>query len=714
MAQGRRVEWPRLREELAVFQGPNAADGAPTWSLRDPVRNLFFRLDWETFEILTRWHLANPQAIAQALAQETTLRTDAQAVAHVADFLVQNELVQRLSPASVAALGAMHQRRQTGWLTWLLHHYLFFRVPLWRPDAWLNRALPAVQWVFGHRFRWLTALALVLGLYEVEQQWERFTTTLVDWFSWRGLLAYAVTMVCVKFLHELGHAFTAKRFGCKVPVMGVAFLVLFPVAYTDVNDAWKLSDKRQRMAIDAAGILTELVVAVWSTLLWSFLPEGAIRQGFFLLATTTWISTVLVNTSPFMRFDGYFLLMDALDMPNLHQRAFALARWRLREALFATGAPVPEVFAPLRQRFLLAFAYVTWVYRLVVFSGIAYLVYASAPWPLGLVLGAVEVIWFLVLPVWRECLVWFEMREDILRSARSRRLWGATAFVLMLVFLPWDPRIGAPGLLRPQTGHLVAAPGAAMLGAIDVAHGARAQAGDVLVHLIYPDLSYQQQVADARLSGMQYKAENAGLDARLHDNMLVLDAGRDQARAEVEGVARERSRYDMSTPIPGVVYWTDPDWQPGMWVRANAPLVEVADPGSWQVYAYLSEKEVRRISVGDGGRFFADSGRFGAVSLRVSRVDEDATHVLADGMLASVHGGEILVREKAGQLTPEQAIYRVTLTATGDVSDLKAAALSRAGMPVLRGHVVVYGDTQAWAAPYWRAAFAVVLREWSL
>lgn len=708
-----RAEWPLLREELAIFQGPNAADGSPTWSLHDPVRNLFFRLDWVTFEILARWHLANPRAIATALTQETTVRAEAEVVMQVANFLVQNELVQRFSAEAVTAMGAMHRQRQTSWLVWLLHHYLFFRLPLWRPDAWLNRALPFVQRLFGPKFLWATLLALLVGLYQVEQQWARFSATLVDLFSWTGVLAYGVTLVGVKFLHELGHAFTAKRVGCKVPVMGVAFLVMFPVAYTDVNDAWKLSNKKHRMWIDAAGIVTELVVAVWSTLLWAFLPEGVIRHGFFLLATTTWISTVVINASPFMRFDGYFLLMDAMDMPNLHARAFALAKWRLREALFALGRPVPEVFSFVRYRFLLVFAYVTWCYRLVVFLGIAYLVYVTIPWPLGLVLGAVEVVWFLGAPIWHECRIWFQMREAILQGPRPRWLWGALAALLLLVFVPWDPRIGAPGLLRPQTSHLLTTPGASMVGHFEVAHGAQVQAGASVVHLTYPDLTYQQQMADARLSGMQFKAENAGLEAKLHENQLVLTAARDKAEAEAVGIAREQARYDLVSPIQGVVYWSEPDLSGGVWVKTNAPLAEVVDVNRWQVYAYLSEKELRRVAVGDSARFFAESGRFGGVSLKVSRIDEDATRVLVDGVLASIYGGEIVVREKAGKLTPEQAIYRVTLEATGNLSDLKEAAMSRTGIPILRGKVVIYGATQALATPYWRAAISVVLREWN-
>jgi putative peptide zinc metalloprotease protein len=167
-------------------------------------------------------------------------------------------------------------------------------------------------------------------------------------WSLQGLLAYGVTLAGGEMLHELGHGITAKRYGCRVPTMGVAFLVLWPVAYTDTNEVWKLTRRDQRLKVAAAGITTELVIAVWALLAWLWLPDGWPKAMAFLLATTTWVSTVLINASPFMRFDGYFLLSDYLQMPNLHSRAFALARWDLRERLFALGEARPSAcpYAP--------------------------------------------------------------------------------------------------------------------------------------------------------------------------------------------------------------------------------------------------------------------------------------------------------------------------------------------------------------------------------
>lgn len=366
---------PRLREELDLLPGPSLGDGQPSWTLHDPARNQYLRIDWPTFEILSRWSLDDADAVAAAVSVDTTLKIGASDVMQVAQFLIDNQLAQPSGPDSARKLAEGLEKRQGSPLKWLLHHYLFFRIPLWHPDAWLDRWQLVAARVSSRGFLTLTLFVLLFGLSQVARQWDLFVASLVDTFSGTGLAAYGFALVAVKVLHELGHAFTAKRFGCRVPAMGVAFLVMWPMAYTDTNDAWRLTNRWQRLQVAAAGIGTELLLAAWATAAWALLPDGAWRSAAFVLATTSWIASLAINASPFMRFDGYFILSDWLDMPNLHQRSFALARWKLREWLFALGDPSPEHFSPKRTTGLIAFAWATWLYRLVVFIGIALLVY---------------------------------------------------------------------------------------------------------------------------------------------------------------------------------------------------------------------------------------------------------------------------------------------------------------------------------------------------
>ena len=694
---------PALREELALFPGPTAGNGSRTWSLQDPVRNLFFRIDWLTFEILSRWHLNNPDKILAAIEQETTIEAEEEDLQRVVRFLAENELVQRHGAGGSAWFRDQAQKRCIGIGQRLLHHYLFFRIPLWRPDAWLKRVLPWVMPLYSRAFVVLTLLALIVGLAQVSRQWDVFTSILLDTFSWQGVTGYLVTLVCVKFLHELGHAFTAKRHGCRVPTMGVAFLVMFPMAYTDVNEVWKLTDKRQRLAVGSAGIVTELAIAAWATLAWALLPDGFLRGAAFLLATTTWVSTLVINASPFLRFDGYFLLMDWLDMPNLHQRAFELGKWRLRRLLFALPETVPECLPTQRYRLVLLFCYLTWIYRCIVFGGIAVLVYNFFPKPLGPFLAVVEIAWFIVLPVWREVKDWGFRLPAILKSRRTWFVLGLLASIVVVGLLPWDRRIRAQGLLRPAEQYPVVAPSGARVEQLPVPDGQVVAKGEVLLVLEAPELRFHYQATSARLAKLQWQAAATGVDPKLRQDQQVIEAAREKVAAELRGVLGDQARYSPAAPFSGHLFFSQLDILPGAWVTKNEQLAVLVNTSRWVVDTYLPESEVNRIREGDHGRFYSETPNVAQLPVQVERIDRHATRTLPEGILASSGGGKILVRQSAGQRVPETALYRVTLSLSEEYTpDV---------LQVLRGQIVLNGKPKAYLDEFARAALALFVRE---
>ena len=326
---------PPLRDELVLHPGPSNGDGAPSWTLEDPARGRYFRLGWAEIEMLARWDRDDPAAIAAAITQETTLTVDAAEVEAFVRFLASANLVRVEGPR---ALGQLHEQAQAARMNpvaFLLKNYLFIRIPLVRPDPFLDRTIGLAAPFFSPVFWIVTLIAGLAGMLLVLRQWDGFVTTFVHLFSWQGLAAIGIGLIFAKIAHELAHAYAAKHEGVAVPTMGIALMVLYPVLYTDTTAAWRLTDRARRLRIGYAGMATELAIAAWMTLAWSFMPDGPVRSAAFILATTTWIMTLAVNLNPFMRFDGYFLFSDALDMPNppgsrLPAGALAVARGPVR------------------------------------------------------------------------------------------------------------------------------------------------------------------------------------------------------------------------------------------------------------------------------------------------------------------------------------------------------------------------------------------------
>lgn len=693
---------PLLREELDLLPGPILGDGQPSWTLHDPVRNRFFSLDWPTLEILRRWHLGESEAILADIATQTTLYLEVEDIERVLQFFIENQLIRPTGQGVARQFADRLNKLEGNRFKWLLHHYLFFRIPLVKPDAWLNRWQGVAAWFFTRQFAVLTVVALLLGLGQVIRHWEVFVASLVDTFNWEGLAAYGFTLAAVKLLHELGHAFTAKRFGCRIPSMGVAFLVLWPMAYTDTNETWCLTSRWQRLLVASAGIMTELVVAAWATLAWAFLPDGALRSAAFVLATTSWVASLAINASPFMRFDGYFILSDALEMPNLHGRSFALARWHLREKLFALGDEKPEYFAPRKEAGLILFAWTVWLYRLIVFAGIAILVYHFFIKLVGIFLFLVEVVWFIALPVWHELRVWMGRWPQIRDSRRARRSGALISAVLLLAVIPWPSRIQASGLLHPAETWPVFAPSGAQISNAQLTEGLHVAASEVLVVLSAPELESRLLAAQARVDRSRWQAATAGFDAESRTRMQSSLEERETAAAELASLQQEAARYRPRAPYSGVVRDVDPDLADGQWVARNEKLAILVGAGRPWVETYLDEEGVKRIQVGDRALFMNDS-RTGSVYLTVTRIDSDATRVLPNRMLSAQAGGHLMTRERRSQIIPEHASYRVTLAA-----DDASAILSG---QTWRGTVVIRG---AWQAPGWpilRNIVAVILRE---
>ena len=321
-----------LREEIAIFPGPTALDGSPSWTLHDPSCNRFYRLGWPEFEMLSRWDAGSVAALTARVEAETTLQVEKDDVDDLVRFLFSYDLLRASSPEATAHLVKKADRQRGTWARWLLHNYLFIRIPLLRPDRFLSLTYPYLRWIFTPLVAAIVVAIGLVGLVRVTRQWDVFLGTFVDMFSVQGAIGFGITLGCLKCLHELGHASTAKRFGCRVPTMGLALLVMVPVLYTDVNESWKLASRKQRLAIRSCRRHhLELGPAPRSPMFaWVALPNGPARSVAFLVATSTWVTTVLINLSPFMRYDGYYVLSDWLEMPNLHTRAFS--RWRNRVA----------------------------------------------------------------------------------------------------------------------------------------------------------------------------------------------------------------------------------------------------------------------------------------------------------------------------------------------------------------------------------------------
>jgi putative peptide zinc metalloprotease protein len=702
---------PPLRQELRIEPGTPLIGGAPGWTLFDPLRHVFYRLGRTEHAIFACWARGAFADLGETLAAEGLDDAEANhAVQRVVAFSLEQQLVVAPIGDAVAAMTMRRAAQRRAWWKWMLDNYLFFRIPLLRPADRLEAAMRWFRPLWSVRTLWVFAALLVFDLIMVARQWDAFATSFLYFFSWQGLLVYALGLSAVKVIHELGHALTATRFGCRVASMGVSFLVMMPVLYTDTTSAWRLRSRRQRIAIDCAGVAAELMTAAVCTFLWLWLPDGALRSAMFVLATSSWMLSLFINLSPLTRFDGYYVLSDLLGVPNLQPRSFALGRWRLRELLFGLGDTSPEDL-PLRlRRFLVAYAWLSWIYRLVLFFGIALLVYHFFFKLAGLLLFAVEIGVFIVRPILSELRVWTGLRAAIARSPRGRWTLGLAALVLVAMAVPLDRHVSAPAILAPIDSEPLVAGDAARIDAVRVADGQAVRRGQIVAELSAPAVDTSRQGSAARIAALETQLARSSADRIDLFDRRVIERELSAERARLKGANDLAARLVLRAPIDGIVTDLRPEIHAGRWIGGNEIVARIVSPDRADIQAYVAETGLARIADSARARFVPDDVAQSARAARLLETGRAAVQSLDQPLLASVNGGPIAVNADAqNRLKPRQALYRLRFLAAIDRSDGRKAFIQP-----LRGRIIIDAERRSVLGGGLRALMQLVHREASL
>lgn len=655
---------PALRQNLRLMSALPDEDGEPRWQIFDPLANKFFFLSRTGFYLFRQWRHAKTDEELLQLVWRQGVDVEAKELDFFIRFLELNHLIERSTEHGIAQLQQEVDKRQQHALMWLLHNYLFIKIPLVRPDLFLSRCFSKIKFIFALRLHWVAFFLGVLGLFMVLRQWDIFTHTLQNFFDFSSILYYLSALVVVKTAHELGHAFVAKRYGCRVSSMGLAFLLMTPILYTDTTDAWRLRSRFQRLSIVTAGVRVEIYIACVATFLWGIVPDSGFRNVLFFVATTSWVSSLLINISPFMRFDGYYALSDFLGMENLQPRAFLVGKWFLRERLFGLGFAPPEPLNRKKCLLMVAYAWATWIYRFFLFIGIAVLVYYFAFKLLGIVLFLVEILWFLVLPIIREIGIWFRLRKTMTINRTSIVTLCFSIFVVGALLIPWQHHIGVPAVATFERYQTFYPSDAAQVIAWQITPNQQVKQGQPLILLESAEVEQEIHLTQVRLDALQTQWQRVSSGALSRDTPLTLQTQMSREQSRLQSLLEQRERLVIQAPFNGYI-GEALSLNKGDYVNGKMALATIYDEGSGVVKAYIDESEVSRLKIGGEARFMNDEGSLLNIPLVVDKVLPTAiTHLNYPG-LSSVYGGPIGTQKVGDLIVPEGSIYEVILSFKG-------------------------------------------------
>lgn len=650
---------PEFRADLELYEGPQEPDGSSTWSLYDPVRAQYFRVTWKEAMILRYWRAGMTlETLLTVLSRETTMDITADDVRVFFEDAGRNLLL--LEHRSSDEIWEEAKKYAINPFKWLIFHYLYFRVPLFNPMPILKRTAWIVK-PFVSRFA-LTCyiVASIIGIMLVLTRLDDFFTTFTYFFNLKGILAYIVTIILVKFAHEFAHAYAGYFYGVNVPTIGMAFIILWPVLYTDVTDSWKLPDRRDRLAITTSGVITELVIAGLSTLGWAITEPGVWHSLFFVVATTTWISSLMVNCNPAMKFDGYYILSDLWGIDNLQNRAFAMARWKLRQWFLGLENPPPEEgLSHKRQMGMVFYSLFTWAYRILMYVTIGFVIYLSFTKALGVTLMLVSLWGFLIRPLVDEATRLKRYQGQLKLNTRLALTCTFLGSLILWFVLPWPHTNNFPAITAPIENQVVYIPSKGIVEKIHVSRGEAVEAGDLLMEVNWKPLDYAIQ--DRRIQQKLLESEIHRLQEsdQAHAHIPTKQAELEAVGAQLQGMLEQRKFNEVRANVSGIVYEWDEDLRPQQAVKQQQVVGKVADTSVAQVVAYIPEEYVQTVETGIEVEF-RFNGTKDVISGVIRAVHPVRERLLQHHQLASINGGQLpTTREGRHKLVLIETYYEV-------------------------------------------------------
>ena len=521
---------------------------------------------------------------------------------------------------------------------------LSLRFALFDPAAFLNRTLKYVEPVFSTAgfLVWLAAVlsAVVLTLLH----WPELTAASLDEIVTPGNIV--LVWFCyplVKLLHELGHAYTARRWGCEVHELGVMFLVLMPLPYVDASSSAALADKRGRMLIAGMGIMTELAIASVALFIWLLIEPGTVRTLAYSIILISGISTLLFNGNPLLRFDGYFVLADALEIPNLSSRSQGYLGYLIERYVFKIDGLKSPAMSRDERIWLIAYGVSAFVFRYIVMVGIIFYV-ADKFFVFGLLLAVWAVVAHGLMPLGRR--IGYLLASPRLAQQRNRALGISLTAVLALTILLFA--VPAPlatiteGVVWTPDESEVRAEADAFVTALVADPNSPVTAGEVLLITEDPELGANVAILDADLREATVRYNSLRLTDELEagyvqEEIKSIKANLNRARERLAGLT-------IYSPSDGMFLVDRPQDIEGRYLKQGDVVGYVADMSRATVRVAVTQEDIglirsrtRQVALRFAENLHAD------VPATIRREVPAASDRLPSAVLGAAGGGQIAI-----------------------------------------------------------------------
>lgn len=567
----------RMRADLVCSQ--QTFQGGDYWIIKDPLSLRYYRFQEEEYSLL---QALDGQRSAEQIQQEFQQNFAPQKISmgeihQFVGMLYRSSLILSNAPDQGKSLYSRYQKQNRSEAWGKLSNLLSYRFPGFDPGRMLDRLAPWTDWCFtkvaATCFLLVGLAALTLVFTHFEELQSRLPS-FQQFFAARNWLWLAVALAVTKIIHELGHGLACRRFGGECHEMGVMLLVMTPCLYCNVSDAWTIPSKWKRIFISAAGMYVELILAAFAVLIWWFSQPGIVHYLALNVVFVSGVSTLLFNLNPLLRYDGYYILADLLEIPNLRQKSTKLLERAVGQWMLGTP-PAPDPFIPKHHVWLfITYSIAAFVYRWLLTFTIFWFLYQLLE-PYGLkILGqmlALFSIYGLVIAPFSRMSKFFSVpgRSDAVKPSRLL-ISGAIGLLLIagILFIRLPHYVDMPLYLQPAglNSVYVEVPGSVQQ--VTASANQFVQAGQPIARLVNYELNEKLSIAEGEYLQRSQIVEDvyqlrAADDVEAQFAKQTAEVQKDNSLAVLEDYRKRAKKLEICAPVAGWIVAAQEQKEPG-------------------------------------------------------------------------------------------------------------------------------------------------------
>ena len=379
-----------------------------------------------------------------------------------------------------------------------------------------------------------------------------------------------------------------------------------------------------------------------------------------------------------------------------------MARWFIRKNILGIEEEIPEILSNKKQKFFIAYAISTWIYRFFLFLGIAILVYYYAFKVLGIILFLVEIIWFIFLPIYKELKVWWMKRKILTFNKKNKISLLIFLFFILLVFLPWNSNIKMPAIIESKNYFEYYTPEDGYIENIFFTNGEIVKKGQLLLKLKSPELEYKisQINEEIELSQLELNKQ-AGFKENL-DKRFILEESLLKKMNELEGLKKVAEKFEIKASFDGKIYFYN-NYKENQWVNKKEPIFVLYDNLDFKITGFCNENDLNLLKENAKSKFIFNSGDLDNITSNVTTISKVSVPYLEYSELSSNFGGTIPTREDSNKkVKTEQAYYKITIDLDNYELDLKSRKV---------GVLISQGESSSIISRIIKKSISVIIRE---